>query len=303
MLNKTSTLVLIFVLYLFFPINVCANGPYYVKGEVLKKNDEPVSDVLVRAYRNHKKLPDEDYTGPQGAYKVNYAKGIPVTIQFDHRDHHPARVTDICGSRNHDIGKVLFGLDEELSEEQKRNLAFTISQIYLTNEAMGFTKADFFSKYTKSLKNAQFPLDLLVQLPFQSYKIKDFEISEGNQNIFDTIASLGSFHTFLDLVEKAGYEEKLKQRTPFTVLAPTDKAFENLPEYELQALKKPSNRKALINLMDKWVIHGQYDISQLKKEKTDKIQCGLEVIYPNIRAKNGFVHAVDKIDVYDPRKR
>ncbi len=150
---------------------------------------------------------------------------------------------------------------------------------------------------------AHFPLDMLAQLPFKTYEIRNFEISDGKQNILATVASLGSFNTFLDLVKITDYEERLKYGGPTTVLAPTDNAFKRLPNFKIEALKNPANRNMLNDLMEKWIIPGQFDISRLNEINKEKFQCGLEVIYPNIRAYNGLIHAVDNINLYVPGRK
>lgn len=49
-------------------------------------------------------------------------------------------------------------------------------------------------------------------------------------NLLETAAKAGSFKTLLAAVEKSGLKEILESPGPYTILAPTDEAFENMPE-------------------------------------------------------------------------
>ena len=48
-------------------------------------------------------------------------------------------------------------------------------------------------------------------------------------NILDASLSTGEFKTLMLAVEKAGLQDTLRSNGPFTVFAPTDEAFKNLP--------------------------------------------------------------------------
>ena len=49
-------------------------------------------------------------------------------------------------------------------------------------------------------------------------------------NLYDTLASAGNYKTFLSLVDKANVQELKSMPGPFTVFAPTDAAFANVPQ-------------------------------------------------------------------------
>ncbi len=49
-------------------------------------------------------------------------------------------------------------------------------------------------------------------------------------NLLETAAKAGSFKTLLAAVEKSGLKEILESPGPYTILAPTDEAFEKMPE-------------------------------------------------------------------------
>ena len=57
-----------------------------------------------------------------------------------------------------------------------------------------------------------------------------------DMDIVDTAISAGNFNTLINAVKAADLLQTLKGDGPFTVFAPTDKAFSNLPKEDLQAL-------------------------------------------------------------------
>jgi uncharacterized surface protein with fasciclin (FAS1) repeats len=49
-------------------------------------------------------------------------------------------------------------------------------------------------------------------------------------NLYDTLAAAGNYKTFLSAVDKANIQELKSMQGPFTVFAPTDAAFANVPK-------------------------------------------------------------------------
>ena len=63
------------------------------------------------------------------------------------------------------------------------------------------------------------------------------------KNLLDTAAANGSFKTFGKAIERAGMSDTLRGVGPFTIFAPTDAAFENLPTANLRACSRTRTRK------------------------------------------------------------
>jgi uncharacterized surface protein with fasciclin (FAS1) repeats len=55
----------------------------------------------------------------------------------------------------------------------------------------------------------------------------------------------------------------LKEQGPFTVLAPTNAAFEQLEEAKQKTFLMPKNREALVDLLKNHVVRGKFDLSTL----------------------------------------
>lgn len=65
--------------------------------------------------------------------------------------------------------------------------------------------------------------------------------------------------TLVAAVKAAGLVETLKSDGPFTVFAPTNAAFDALPEGTVSTLLKPENKSALTNVLTYHVISGKLD--------------------------------------------
>lgn len=68
------------------------------------------------------------------------------------------------------------------------------------------------------------------------------------ENIVEALSRLGSFNTFVRLIEKANMANAIDTEGPFTVLAPIDEAFADLPEGRLEELSAdPEKSRKFVN--------------------------------------------------------
>nr|WP_223266608.1 fasciclin domain-containing protein [Luteibaculum oceani] len=72
--------------------------------------------------------------------------------------------------------------------------------------------------------------------------------------------------TLVAAVKAAGLVETLQSAGPFTVFAPTNDAFENLPEGTVSTLLKPENKGLLTSILTYHVLAGNYTAETLMKE-------------------------------------
>jgi uncharacterized surface protein with fasciclin (FAS1) repeats len=116
--------------------------------------------------------------------------------------------------------------------------------------------------------------------------------------------------TLVAAIDAAGLSETLMNGGPFTMFAPTDEAFTELPEGTLDNLFKPENKETLTNILTYHVVPGKvmaYDVFKLKSATTVN---GEEISITNnegikvndasvtqfdIMAKNGVIHKIDKV--------
>jgi len=137
------------------------------------------------------------------------------------------------------------------------------------------------------------------------------ECDKGKSDIVDTAVGAGSFKTLAAALTAADLVETLKGEGPFTVFAPTDKAFAKLPEGTLEDLLKPENKDKLVGILTYHVVSGKVmaaDVVKLKKAKTvqgsevkikvkdGKVKVdGANVVKTDIECTNGVIHVIDAV--------
>ena len=107
------------------------------------------------------------------------------------------------------------------------------------------------------------------------------------KDIVTTAVKAGQFKTLATALTSAELVKTLQGKGPFTVFAPTDKAFGKLPEGTVEELLKPENRKKLTSILTYHVVPGKVlaaDVVKLSKAKTVE---GSEV---KIKVKEGKVY-------------
>ena len=130
-------------------------------------------------------------------------------------------------------------------------------------------------------------------------------------DIVDTAAKAGSFKTLLAAAKAAGLVPVLKGKGPYTVFAPTDNAFANLPKGTVESLLKPENKAQLKAVLTYHVVPGKVmssqiagKIAQVKTVEGRKININAtkgvmindaQVVLADVEASNGVIHVVDKV--------
>ena len=84
------------------------------------------------------------------------------------------------------------------------------------------------------------------------------------KNIIENAVNSKDHTTLVAAVKAAGLVETLQGKGPFTVFAPTNDAFENLPDGTIPTLLKPENKTMLSSVLTYHVIAGNYDFDALK---------------------------------------
>ncbi|MBT8185121.1 MAG: fasciclin domain-containing protein, partial [Eudoraea sp.] len=136
--------------------------------------------------------------------------------------------------------------------------------------------------------------------------IKD---DESTPNVLDIAIGSEDHTTLVAAVQAAELENVLVNAGPLMVFAPTNAAFDALPEGTVEDLLKPENKEALSNILKHHVTPGNYDKEFLKKFKKlgqandqsttvevkgDDVYVGGAKIIASVPAGNGIVHVVDK---------
>jgi uncharacterized surface protein with fasciclin (FAS1) repeats len=126
--------------------------------------------------------------------------------------------------------------------------------------------------------------------------------------IVDIAVQAGSFKTLVQAVQAAGLVETLSGEGPFTVFAPTDEAFAQIPAETLQAVL--ADKEKLTAILTYHVVPGKLmaaDVvrsTQLQTVQGQSITVSTEggvrvddanVVQTDIEADNGVIHVIDKV--------
>ena len=83
------------------------------------------------------------------------------------------------------------------------------------------------------------------------------------KNIVQNAVNSKAHTTLVAAVKAAGLVDVLQGAGPFTVFAPVNDAFENLPEGTVETLLKPENKATLTKVLTYHVVAGKYDFNAI----------------------------------------
>jgi len=144
-----------------------------------------------------------------------------------------------------------------------------------------------------------------------------------NKNIVANAVNSKDHTTLVAAVKAAGLVDTLSGKGPFTVLAPTNAAFNRLPAGTVATLVKPENKAALTNILTYHVVPGRITAGQIasmaarnKGTATLKTVQGetlrfhksgrgwavmdskggmAKITIANVMQSNGVIHVIDKV--------
>jgi uncharacterized surface protein with fasciclin (FAS1) repeats len=128
-------------------------------------------------------------------------------------------------------------------------------------------------------------------------------------NLVEVASGDDRFDTLTEAVGAAGLADTLANEGPFTVFAPTDQAFEALPEDTREALLQPENRDLLREILTYHVVPGEVTSDEIQTGPVDTLNGGVavrkdpdrvvvnnaSVVEPDIPASNGVIHAINRV--------
>ena len=154
----------------------------------------------------------------------------------------------------------------------------------------------------------------VVAVPAQAQENDMENEGEMNETIVQIAQNNDNFSTLVKALKVADLVEALQGEGPFTVFAPTNEAFNNLPDGKLESLLKEENKAELRSILKYHVVAAKAPASKVMKMseaetlagKTVSIQSGEEgvmlegsnsamVAKPDIMASNGVIHAIDTV--------
>lgn len=129
------------------------------------------------------------------------------------------------------------------------------------------------------------------------------------RDVVDTAVAAGKFDTLAALLEQADLVDALKGEGPFTVFAPTDRAFDRVPDSTLEALGKDKEKLRAVLLYH--VVNRKLPARKLVKRRSVRTMNGqslrirgggktvkvnrARVVTADVGASNGVIHAIDKV--------
>lgn len=190
-----------------------------------------------------------------------------------------------------------------------------------TNDSMDATAMDETTTYsqTETMAGTDASMDTEVSTTTTTTEsdmtmAADADLS--TMSILDAAGTKSDISTFMELVNSANIAPAFEQGGEFTIFAPTNEAFEQLPAGQLEYLKKPENRNELIKVLQAHIVSGKVTSTQLQPNQriqisdTDFIEVtsgsagmapnnmmigGASIIEPNIETSNGVIHVVDSV--------
>ena len=129
-------------------------------------------------------------------------------------------------------------------------------------------------------------------------------------NFMDTISQVEELSTFVEVIKAAGLEETLNQGE-YTIFAPTNDAFDALPEGKLERLLQPENKATLKDILTYHVIPRRLTVDDFRAGEKYKTLNGhlIHVFFEkppivinrkinvvgSYAASNAIVYMVDKV--------
>lgn len=130
--------------------------------------------------------------------------------------------------------------------------------------------------------------------------------------IVEVAAGDETFSTLVQAIEAAGLAETLSAEGAYTVFAPTNAAFEALPEGTLDQLLQPDNQETLAQILTYHVLPQEVPAAEVVSGDVDTVAGlpvsvnvddatgnvtvnGATVVQADVQASNGVIHAIDQV--------
>jgi len=152
---------------------------------------------------------------------------------------------------------------------------------------------------------------IVAGLAFMPVENSETKVNTSDKDIVELASETPSLSTLVQAVKAAGLVEVLQGDGPFTVFAPTNEAFNALPEGTLNDLLKPENKDQLVKVLTYHVVPGKVMSTDLSDGMSAETVEGSEidisvgddgvginnasVTAADVEASNGVVHIIDTV--------
>jgi uncharacterized surface protein with fasciclin (FAS1) repeats len=140
-------------------------------------------------------------------------------------------------------------------------------------------------------------------------------MATSSENVVQIAEHNQQFSTLVAAIKAAGLAKTLEGTGPFTVFAPTNRAFAALPKGTLRTLLKPANKAELASILTYHVVPGALKASEIsfgpvktvngatftvnsangKLTITDGKGTTVQIIKTNVIASNGVIHVINGV--------
>lgn len=109
---------------------------------------------------------------------------------------------------------------------------------------------------------------------------------QAQDNVVEVVNNSNDHTIFAELLTETGLEDVVSQEGPYTIVAPTDQAFEKM-DTDIEELK--ANPDRLQNVVISHLFQGEVPASDAQAS------LGVEITDGDISATNGLVHVTDEV--------
>ena len=148
-----------------------------------------------------------------------------------------------------------------------------------------------------------------AETPESESESAEAEMNTEEYTIAELTGSSESFEILAAALAAADLTETLGQEGPYTIFAPTDDAFEALPEGAVEQLLLPENKDVLIQILSYHVVPGalfsdsletgdvtSVEGSDIAVEVGDMVTVNnANVLVADVEASNGVIHIIDRV--------
>lgn len=129
------------------------------------------------------------------------------------------------------------------------------------------------------------------------------------QNIIETLQVGQKYNNFLKMIFDSEFDRILEQQGPFTVFAPVDAAFQNLPDKDWAQIK--NNKEELRKIISEHMLRGKFSLKNLgdmdevitmqnsnlavERHEGGLIIGSAKIVESSIECSNGVIHGIDLV--------
>ena len=135
--------------------------------------------------------------------------------------------------------------------------------------------------------------------------------TDTKQDIVGVAVTAGQFTTLVEAVQAADLVDALRGPGPFTVFAPTDAAFAQLPEGTVESLLDPDNKDQLVAVLTYHVVASEISSDDIANQVAlvetvegsklvvdtmngAKVDAA-NIVNADVEASNGIIHVIDRV--------